>query len=76
MLALALCHNVTPVLDDGQWSLQAASPDEVTAELAGWVGWVHGAQLQANVRSFFRRSFSVASCDAHLEKRLHREIEA
>ena len=34
MLALALCHNVTPVLDDGQWSLQAASPDEVTAELA------------------------------------------
>jgi phospholipid-translocating ATPase len=30
VLALALCHNVTPVLDDGQWSLQAASPDEVT----------------------------------------------
>jgi len=29
-LALGLCHNVTPIIDDcGNWDLQAASPDEV-----------------------------------------------
>jgi len=30
ILALAVCHNVTPITtDEGRWSLQAASPDEV-----------------------------------------------
>lgn len=28
--ALLLCHNVTPVLDDGVRNLQGSSPDELT----------------------------------------------
>ena len=30
ILTLAICHNVTPIYgEDGEWDLQAASPDEI-----------------------------------------------
>ena len=29
LLALALCHNVTPTFEDGTKSYQASSPDEI-----------------------------------------------
>ena len=47
--ALALCHNVTPVLDDdGQISLQAASPDEIAI-----VSWVSSLGLQLIHRDIY-----------------------
>lgn len=27
---LALCHNVTPLIEDGERTYQASSPDEIT----------------------------------------------
>lgn len=41
MLGLSLCHNVTPVIDEGVRGLQGSSPDELTlvsfAESLGYV---------------------------------------
>lgn len=39
MLALSVCHNVTPCVENGKIELQAASPDEVAlVRFAGWLG--------------------------------------
>jgi phospholipid-translocating ATPase len=59
ILALALCHNVTPVLENGKISYQAASPDEVAI-----VRWTQHVGIELIYRD--RESIHLKKCNGEV----------
>lgn len=57
LLALAVCHNVTPVIDEGVKSLQASSPDEIAlVKAAESYGLILHERNQKKMRLYWKFS--------------------
>ncbi|KAK7207726.1 hypothetical protein BZA70DRAFT_233712 [Myxozyma melibiosi] len=64
VFALAVCHNVTPVYEDGESSYQAASPDEIA--IVKWTESV-GLVLAKRDRQSIVLSYAGSKAEQHLE---------
>ncbi|KAK9493133.1 hypothetical protein V1508DRAFT_354148 [Lipomyces doorenjongii] len=64
VFALAVCHNVTPVYEDGESSYQAASPDEIA--IVKWTASV-GLMLAKRDRSSIVLTYAASKAEQSLE---------